>query len=247
MQTKNGFFTSPLFLFALAPALVFAFPHLFLLTGGYDRWIMPTPREIGYVENATALFFMIGGVYAVWLMGKDPDRGATLFKATLLFIAAGAVFVCLEEISYGQQFFHYGTPEWFLEHNKNLELNLHNLGQDKPAYAMRTMGYVVVSLVGVVAPLVVRAAKLRFAAGGWFYFFTPSAWLIFPSLLHLFANLPKAIVKIFPGGEAYVQSSYYFAESGEYEEYMMGVWVILFLVMTHRAALRLREQKPLND
>ena len=219
-----------LLLFAVVSAALFIFPHLFLLFGGYFEWIMPNPREVGYVENATALFFLTAGVLAINIAYSIKPAPAPFFRATLIAFGALAVWVCLEETSYGQQFVHFNTPEWFLERNKNLEVNIHNLYGDTISYAMKTAGYVGVSLVGIIVPLVIRRKGLTFDRSEWFYYFLPSTVMIVPSLFHLFANLPKQAMKAL-GFVNVVEQYAYFSEAGEYEEYMLGVWVILFVVM----------------
>ncbi len=224
------------FLFLFVPVAAFAFPHLFLVTGGYDRWIMPVPREIGYVENATALFFLIGAVYAFWLALRRYRPGVPYYRAALVFVGTASLWVCMEEISYGQQFLHFGAPEWFLEHNYNKEMNIHNLGKDMVSHAMRTGGYALVLVVGIIMPLWGHYRAGEFPKESFFYHFVPGVWLIAPSLFHLLANLPKNIIKSLPDGAAFVESHVYFNDSGEYEEYMFALWVILFLAMVHRRA-----------
>ncbi len=221
-----------------APALAFFFPHLFLVVGGYYDWIMPVPREIGFVENATALFFVIGGVYAFVLAKNDLSKNVSLLRPALVIYGILAIFVALEEVSYGQQFVHFNSPEWFLENNFNKEVNLHNLGADSLSHVMKTGGYLVASLFGIIAPLAVLYGAVKIPKGNIISYIIPTAWMIVPSLFHLFANLPKTILKVLPSGQAMVDASQYFNESGEYEEYMLGVWVILFLVSAHRALVR---------
>lgn len=232
---KKSLFPSNAALFLWAPVAVFAFPHLFLVTGGYEAWIMPVPREIGYVENATALFFFAAGIYAFALTRLEAARRVAWMRAALALFGVLAVFVCLEEVSYGQHFLHYGTPEWFLEHNKNREFNIHNLGGDKPSYTMRSAGYAVVAAAGIVGPLLARYTNINILKAGFVPYFIPTVWMIIPSLFHLFANLPKNIVKTMPGGAEIIASSYYFSESGEYEEYMLGLWALLYIVSVHLA------------
>jgi hypothetical protein len=83
--------------------------------------------EDGPVENLTALFLF--ATSAVCLIGafkykklKKPlwVLTASIF-AFLFFFAAG------EEISWGQRIFDIQSGEFFLEHNKQAETNLHNL------------------------------------------------------------------------------------------------------------------------
>lgn len=232
------------FIYLWVPLVAFVFPHIFLVTGGYDLWIMPTPRESGFVENATALFFLTAGVYAVALARTAPGANDVyLLKTALVLFGAVAIWIFLEETSYLQNYVQYSTPDWFMTHNKNKEFNLHNLAGDKPSYAMRTAGYVAVFLAGIIAPLFIRFTGMKFGRRNIFHYFIPPVWMIIPSMFHLFANLPKELISILPGGENFVESHTYFSESGEYEEYMMGVWVIIYLVSV-RCALRIPADKP---
>lgn len=235
-------------LFIWLPVALFLFPHIFLITGGYDRWIMPNPREIGYVENATALFFLSGGLWALYTAFSVKPSPAPFFKATLIAYGALAIWVCMEEISYGQQFVHFDTPEWFLERNKNREVNIHNLYGDAISYAMKTGGYIGVSVAGILTPLILRYKNIKFPTTSWRYYFFPSTVMIVPSLFHLFANLPKQALKATEAGRDIVERYYYFSEAGEYEEYMLGVWVILFVAMVgQRVGKRNMETKGNND
>ncbi len=231
---RSGILENPVALFIVIPFAALLFPHVFLLTGGYYLWIMPTPREIGYVENATALFFLFGGLYAFSLVKMESAKIVKWFRPAIIFYGLVAIWVALEEVSYGQQFLHFTSPEWFLEHNFNKEVNIHNLAGDAISHSMKTAGYIVVSLIGIIAPLAVRFGNIRLSRENLFYYFIPGAWLIFPSLLSLFANLPKTILKLMPDGAKLIESSKYFNESGEYEEYMLGVWIILYVAMVHR-------------
>ncbi|HEB71783.1 MAG TPA: hypothetical protein ENI77_04100 [Nitrospirae bacterium] len=239
MNTNTDIISKPWIVYVAVPVAIFIFPHIFLVTGGYEAWIMPDPREDGYVENASALFFLFTGIYAFYLARSNIGGQTILFRAAMVFFGLTAVWVCLEEISYGQHFIGYSTPDWFLAHNKNREFNFHNLDKDAPSYALKTAGYILAATVGIVAPLVVRFTKIGNSLPVIIRHFIPTCWMIPPSLLHLFANLPKNIIKIFPGGQEFVESSHYFSESGEYEEYMLGVWVFLYVVSIH-AAIRKR-------
>ena len=230
------------FLFVGIPAIVILFPHLFLVIGGYDRWIMPVPREIGFVENATAIFFFIGGIYCLYLLAAPHRENVTFFRLTIAFIGLSSVWVGLEEISYGQQWLRFTTPEWFIEHNYNRELNIHNLGDDSISHILRTVSYIGVSAVGIIAPLVLYWKKLKPDAASWFYHFIPTPWMIVPSLFFLFANLPKTIIKSLPDGHDFVSSHVYFSDSGEYEEYMFGLWVILYIASVHRCRVGIDNQ-----
>lgn len=223
------------------PLLIFLFPHLFLITGGYERWIMPADKEFGFIENATAFFFFVAGIYGFCLLKSSQIKNVPFFRVTLFLISILAIWISLEEISYGQHFLRFGTSEWFLKHNYNKEMNVHNLAKDNVSHTMRTLSYIVVILMGIIAIFIIRLAKLKFSNKSWFYYFIPSAWMVSPSLFYLLANSPKKILMYLLGSDTPIVKHYYFSASGEYEEYMFGVWVILYIVMIHRNVLKSEE------
>lgn len=83
--------------------------------------------EDGPVEYATALFLLVAcGVLAthaasLWAKGRRGAALLTVFYALLFFLAAG------EEISWGQRLIGWESGEFFQQHNKQNETNLHNL------------------------------------------------------------------------------------------------------------------------
>lgn len=238
MNFTGSLFKNDKLLFLGIPLLIFLFPHIFLITGGYETWVMPDPREIGFVENATALFLFLGGLYGFYLSIFTHPRDVNFFRTTVLLIGILSLWLCLEEISFGQHLLHLNAPDWFVEHNYNQEINIHNLARDRVSHTFRTTGYITVIIVGIAAPLAVKFMKNKFSKRSWFYYFIPTPWMIVPSLFHLFANLPKNILKLIPGkGQLLVENSY-FRNSGEYEEYMFAIWVILYLVMVHRSVMK---------
>ncbi len=101
-------------LFALGVAL--------LTTDGaaFRLWI----REDGVAEWVTAMVLAWGALLAaaVALYARQRPR-----RRTWWVIAALMLFGALEEISWGQRIFGWESPAWFLQHNAQLETNVHNL------------------------------------------------------------------------------------------------------------------------
>ncbi len=83
--------------------------------------------EDGPVEYGTALFLLIAsGVLAVnaaslWRGGRRGAALLTAIYALMFFMAAG------EEVSWGQRIIGWESGEFFQQHNKQDETNLHNL------------------------------------------------------------------------------------------------------------------------
>lgn len=92
--------------------------------------------EDGLFENLTALFFLISALILFFKMFRE--RKADIF---LVLLALFFLFVCGEEISWGQRIFNYETPSFLMKANVQQETNLHNFeifnrtdaqGHDKP-------------------------------------------------------------------------------------------------------------------
>lgn len=119
-------------------------------------------EETGFVEVATAVVLVpavilaIRGALRAW---RGRERAAS---ALYWVLALGCLFLLGEEISYGQHFFGWGTPELLAEHNVQGETNLHNLeGFNKNLLKWLTLLGMLVT--GIVLPLALR----RRAAPGW--------------------------------------------------------------------------------
>ncbi|MGI6340134.1 MAG: hypothetical protein ACOXZV_12270 [Bacteroidales bacterium] len=84
-------------------------------------------REDGPVEYLTAFFLFFCSLVCLyrvakyWKSGKKPLVITWILLAILFFFAAG------EEISWGQRIFNIESSDFFKQHNKQEETNLHNL------------------------------------------------------------------------------------------------------------------------
>lgn len=124
--------------------------HAALLTSyGPDAYYRSV-QEDEYLEWATFWAFAAAAVgwFVAALRTRRADRVIPWFATGLgLF----CLFVALEEISWGQRVFAYQAPRYFLEHNYQLELNLHNLVETSwRKWAL----YIVIAGYGIVLPLV---------------------------------------------------------------------------------------------
>jgi hypothetical protein len=77
----------------------------------------------GIGESMTALLLIGSGSVAAYLTAKDRGNDRWL----VLGVAVVFIFLGLEEISYGQTFFQWQTPEAYAVLNDQGETNLHNL------------------------------------------------------------------------------------------------------------------------
>jgi hypothetical protein len=107
-------------------------------------------------ENSTAIAFALAAVLLIWESGRS---GPFLRRCILIAVAAGALFIAGEEISWGQRIFGIGTPEGLSAINFQGELNLHNIEgvQRFPKY--RPLGAAL--LLGLVVSIALGPLQLR--------------------------------------------------------------------------------------
>jgi hypothetical protein len=107
-------------------------------------------QEDGVLEWATVLLLLP----AIWLCAKGMRLHRAATDAVPWFFAgllAFCVFFAGEEISWGQRLMAYQPPEYFLEHNSQQELNVHNLFKKHLRTKVLLRG--ILLLYGIVLPL----------------------------------------------------------------------------------------------
>ena len=128
-----------------------------------------SPHEIG-----AGLLFLAAGAGAIWLVvrlwSKLPKRARSVW---LVFVAA-ALFIGLEELSYGQHLFMWKSPEFFEKVNVQHEINLHNLGSQRPQRAIRNAGEALLPIWCLVLPAVLMwKVKDAYRPGHWSWYLVP--------------------------------------------------------------------------
>jgi hypothetical protein len=169
-----------------AAAVAFYFGAWWLLPSFFLRSVA---SESGLVELGTAVLFLAASFVAARLAagGALPAPYRWLYG----LFAVAALFVALEEISYGQHLFGWSSPEYFREHNLQGEVNLHNMLGSKPSKRMHmiadlgtAVGFVVLpGLLWLVrryapaAPDPLRRAS-AYVPGTWTHYLLPGIELI---------------------------------------------------------------------
>lgn len=181
-------------LFALILAVAFGLQHL-----DSDR-LYRIAQEDEALEWATFWSFVLAAV-AHARVALAQRRGGQRWPWFSVGVAAFCVLVAMEEISWGQRLLGYRSPEYFLAHNFQQELNLHNVANDwlrQAAFMAIVIGYgVVLGLAGLQPALRSYADRLGIVA--------PPLWLA-------------------PGfaATAIVYEAYPWTFAGEWAEAMLG-------------------------
>ncbi len=114
-----------IFLFPLLSVLIFS---IFLIIPSTQEFTKSLLDENHIVELLTFAFLFMGSIQGFritsWSYSKNVKPIIWIF---LLAFSMGLFLVAMEEIAWGQQFFHFDTPEIIKPLNAQGELTLHNL------------------------------------------------------------------------------------------------------------------------
>jgi hypothetical protein len=155
-------------------------------------WVRVVASEQGPIEIGTAVLFLAAVFVAVSLC-RDTAKLPRLCRLFFAGFAAGSAFVALEEVSYGQHLFFWGSPEWFQEHNAQGETNLHNALGNTLSDLLRTIASVGYPLFFAVLPLVCLRLPQVYHPGRWAYYLLPRTELIALVVIAQFITLPHKL------------------------------------------------------
>ncbi len=117
----------------------------------------PSTRDIGFwmlaenspVELLSFLIFLLAGIYGIRFSFRIKSKIKLIHFTFYLFFSVVLVFIAMEEISWGQWFFHFETPEAWQKINAHEETNLHNLkGLSEKTEILRII-YAVGGIIGI--------------------------------------------------------------------------------------------------
>ena len=84
-------------------------------------------HENGFIENLQILLIFTTLVIFFLFFKKNYLKLNIFYRIIFLFYLIGLIYYFLEEVSWGQHFFKWQTPLYFIENNKQNETNFHNI------------------------------------------------------------------------------------------------------------------------
>jgi hypothetical protein len=100
-----------------------------LMDSGQGFYVPFIETEHGLVENATAVVLIPALVLAIQLARSYIGAGERLLAIWYMLAASACVVFLGEEVSWGQHWFGWASPQYFIEHNIQQETNFHNLSK----------------------------------------------------------------------------------------------------------------------
>lgn len=108
----------------LLPIVVTLIPYIARIMGAHTDGYMY--GEKGFIENITVIFLLTAIIACLlFLFAKEKIQFSGI-KAWMVLFLLSAIYFAGEEMSWGQHFFGWGTPDQWTEFNDQQETNLHN-------------------------------------------------------------------------------------------------------------------------
>ncbi|GAA3641084.1 hypothetical protein [Flavivirga jejuensis] len=118
-KTNNIILIAPIIM-SILMGLLFIFPA----TSNFGFWLL---EENSPVELLTFFLFIIGGIYGIRFVYKHKKDLEIYVRIFYTLFSICLILIAMEEIAWGQWFFHFETPEEWSKINMQGETTLHNL------------------------------------------------------------------------------------------------------------------------
>lgn len=157
------------------------------------------PGGSGAVEQFTELFLLLGLVFATPVFFKYrtriPDGVLTFWFAGWLL---AAFYFLGEEVSWGQWWFGWDTPEAWAEFNRQGETNIHNVSSwfsEKPRILIELFIYTGGCVIPWAFPNLRRGIVLKPPLSGWTAWIMPTNACIGPAALLLLGRINRLFLE----------------------------------------------------
>lgn len=194
----------------------------------HDRML----TENGPVETFQFIILFATLFVSVRLLLELKFKPPVWLSVWVLIAALGCFYVCGEEVSWGQHFLNWNTPEYWAAINDQDETNLHNTSAwfDQKPRILLELGVII---GGLLLPLYRRFSKKALPA--WLLRITPPDRLCFIALIVLGVKLADKF-----GG---VTEIYIFGRASEVIEFFLFYFILLYVIDLRQTLFTTMEKK----
>ena len=213
------------------PLAVILLPFLGFAIFGSDRFMK---GEAGIIENLTVLFLVASIGFCISSISLANRLALTqTLKAWLVLMILGAAYFALEEISYGQHMFGWGTADTWKELNDQDETNLHNVHAlfDQVPRGLLTLG---ILIGGVILPLYRRFRNIELLESNRLYWQWPTMDCV---------TIGLTVIMVRPFFSVF---EFEFINTGEIKEVLFALFILLYCVSI-QTRLKQRSQSALAN
>ena len=183
--------------------------------------------ELGVTENATVLVALAAAVMGVRVYRARAGFPLPRWGLFGLLATAGALYFAGEEVSWGQQWFHWGTPETLVEINSQSETNLHNIN---PLFGRIPKAMLEIFMLTTGIYFALAQARRPPPQTSWRYWLLPTL-SIFPTCV--LALICRLLNRFERWADVNLQIRW-----GEVEEYLIACFLLIYLHAIWRRLVR---------
>jgi hypothetical protein len=209
------------------PVLVALFPYVMrLINIESDQYVF---GELGIIENFTFIILFISivlGIKATLLMKSFPFP---MFRWWIGLLVLGCIYYAGEEISWGQHWFGWVTPDSWMDVNDQGETNLHNTSAllDQVPRMLLTIAAVV---GGIMIPVTYKMRKIKLPADDFLAWLWPTYVNIPTCLLAILVSLHEKIYKLFDTIVPHVLD----IRAGETKECLLAMFLFMYIASFYK-------------
>ncbi len=184
----------PKWLWLWLPIVVALFPYVMrLIDVETDSYVF---GEHGIIENYTFIVLFIAIILGVLTLREMKSFEFPFFKFWITLLVLGCVYYAGEEVSWGQHWFGWGTPEGWMDVNDQGETNLHNTSAllDQVPRMLLTIA---AAVGGVIIPVYFLMRDKVFSTEDFFAWLWPSYVNIPTCFLAIAVSLHEKVYKLF--------------------------------------------------
>ena len=217
----------PKWLWLWLPLIVALFPYVARIISIESDSIVF--GEQGIIENYTFVILFIAIILGVLAIMKMQNFSFPVFRIWLTLLVLGCIYYAGEEISWGQHWFGWGTPEAWMDVNDQGETNLHNTSAllDQVPRMLLTIAAVV---GGIFIPLFISLRNVPLPRNGFYYWLWPTYVNIPTCILAVAVSLHEKIYKLFDTAVPHLLD----IRAGEAKECLLAMFLFMYIASFYK-------------
>ena len=195
--------------------------------------------EFGVIENLTVIILIFAVGMSVQTYREIPaacSKCSKNVRPLIVLWALGCLYFAGEELSWGQHFFGWHTPDRWQVYNMQNETNVHNVGGivgEVTGQLPRNLLTLFVIVAGIIVPVVIRFTNIRFDPHQNQYWLWPPLACVPTAFLAVNVTAPRKIMKQL----SLELPPELMTRLGEVKECLLGLFLLLY-VMAVRSRIR---------
>jgi hypothetical protein len=190
--------------------------------------------EPGLIENLTVVLVLGAAITGILVFNQRRYIPSPAFRIFTIVFIAGCIYIAGEEISWGQHYLQWETPERMLEINRQKETNLHNIHKIF-GVAPKILLEWTIYLTGAYSLIrVYRKKRAYHPERDWQYWYLPTCTIIVTSALAFMYRIVDRIENWFHLD--------FPVDPDEMHECLIAAFLLLYILSVYRRLGRYSEE-----